>query len=134
MVLKSPVPSCATTTWTMGETVSRQKIVGISMVFSFCRSRSSCGEAALAQHIKGHGENDNGADHDLLPVGIDPQQIASIGEQADDEGSHQSACDAAFASLQAASSDHNGRDRLQFVALAGSGLACHQTRGLYHAS
>src|SRR5579884_2368183 len=87
----------------------------------------------LAEFIQRDGEYDDRADDHLLPVVGDVQQVGAVRKQAHDESSDQGTDDAAFATVQASTTDHDGRNRLQFVTETGGGLAGHEPRGFDHA-
>ncbi len=73
---------------------------------------------ALAQFIECDRQYDDPANDYLLPVRVDSQQIAAVGEQAHDKGAHQCAQHAAFPAAQAAAADDDRRNRLQLVTFA----------------
>src|SRR3954471_2789324 len=99
-----------------------------------CKRISGGPEFALSKHVEADGSDDNRTNDHLLPIRIDPQQVASIRKQTHNEGSDECSSNTAFATLQASSSNHDRSNRLQFVTLSRGGLASHQTRSFDHAS
>src|SRR5262249_50189784 len=93
----------------------------------------SCGAVALPQLVHSNGQDDDRADHHLLPEWRNAQQVASVGNQPHQKSAGDSAGHRTFASRKACATEHHGSNDGKRVTLAGSRLAGHEPRKLDHA-
>src|SRR4030042_1766622 len=61
------------------------------------------------QLIHPHRNDDDGADHKLMPIGIDGEQIHPVDDQAHDDGAEDGSPNASFSSIKGGAADRDGR-------------------------
>src|SRR5215472_10078142 len=78
------------------------------------------------QPVGGYGQDNDGADDDLLNVVGPSHQLAAIAQESHDERADHRTQDAAFTACQTASADHDGGDDIELHSHRHGGIALAQ--------
>src|SRR6516162_6825704 len=80
----------------------------------------------LAKLVNRHGQDDDRARDHLLPEGRHPQQVAAVGNQANQERTGNRAGYGSLTAREAGATNHHGSDDRQLITLTRGRLACHE--------